>query len=107
MRLVTALVLSVYLALTGAPSVAGAEAQATVNPPSGPYGTAFEQRATGLPPGIGVVAVVRDPTGAEHPGPGLGVVPPSGEWRLGSSDTWRAAPGEPLGMYTVMVKTID
>ena len=69
--------------------------------------TVFEQRVTGLPPGIGVVSVIRDPTGTEQSGPGLGVVPPSGEWHINSSDTWRAERGEPLGEYTAMIKTID
>ena len=107
MRGVIALVVALGLVALGAPPPARAEAQVTITPSSGPYGTVFEQRATGLPPGIGVVSVIRDPTGTEHSGPGLGVVPPSGEWRIGSSDTWRAERGEPLGEYTAMIKTID
>ena len=107
MRALVMLAVAAFVAFWFPPTRAEAQAALTITPPSGPYGTVFEQRATGLPAGIGVVSVVRDPTGAEHPGPGLGAVPASGEWRVGSSDAWRAERGEPLGEYTVMVKTID
>ena len=35
------------------------------------------------------------------------MVPPNGEWRIGSNDAWRAVPPEPLGEYTALIKTID
>ena len=105
MRVLLGLVLTLLLA-PAAPAVR-AQAAVTVSPPSGPYGTVFEHAGTGLAPGTGVVAVVRDPTGVEHSGPGLGAVPPSGEWRVGRGDAWRAERGEPLGEYTVLIKTLD
>jgi len=104
---VTALAFAACLALWALPTAIQAEATLTITPPAGPYGTAFTHRVTGLPPGIGVTAFVRDPTGAEFDGPGLGVVPPNGEWLVGSYDAWRAERGEPLGESTMIIKTID
>ena len=99
--------LGLALPLLLAPLVALGQTTMTITPPAGPYGTVFEQQVSGLPPGIGVVGVIRDPTGGEHPGPGLGVVPPNGEWRISSNDAWRAVPPEPVGEYTALIKTID
>jgi hypothetical protein len=93
------------LALGALPLAVFAEPTVTVTPASGPIGTRFRTEASGLPPGSGVVAVVRDPNGVEHSGPALGAVPADGTFR--PSDTWDSRPGEPLGEYVSIIKSLD
>jgi hypothetical protein len=82
-----------------------AEPSVTVSPSEGSFGTDFRPTATGLPPGTPVFVFVRDPTGEEHSGPGLGAVPPDGTWRI--PEPWHALPNEPVGEYTLVVHRLD
>ncbi len=98
--------LALIVAFTTLASAVAAEAQAivTVTPASGPYGTEFQPRVTGLPPGIAVITIMRFPTGEEDPGPTLDAVPPSGEWL---PESWHYEPPEPLGRYSVEIRAAD
>jgi hypothetical protein len=98
-------VLMVCLAVLGSAWTALAEPSVTITPTEGPFGTAFRSTATGLPPGIPVFVFVRDPTGEEHSGPGIGAVPADGTWQI--PDPWNAAPNEPVGEYTLVVHGLD
>ena len=88
------------------PATVAAQAQPTVavQPAAGPYGTEFQPRATGLPAGIPVIAVMRFPTGEEEPGPTLDAVPPGGEWL---PEPWFSEAPEPLGRYTVLITSAE
>ena len=97
--------LIVCLAVLGSAWTALAEPSVTTTPAEGPFGTDFRSTATGLPPGTSVFVFVRDPTGEEHSGPGLGAVPPDGTWRI--PDAWHSVPSEPVGEYTVVVHRLD
>ena len=98
---VCVLLVSVLMALPGTVA-AQAQPAVTVEPASGPHGTSFQPRITGLPPGTGVVMVMRFPTGREERGPSLAAAPASGEWRPAA---WQSAPPEPVGQYTLLIKT--
>jgi hypothetical protein len=95
---------SVVVVLPATVAAAQGQPAVTVEPSSGPYGTTFQPRVTGLPPGGGVVVVMRFPAGNEERGPSLAVAPPSGEWR---PKPWLSAEPEPLGQYTILIKTSD
>jgi len=95
---------SVVIALPATVAAAQGQPAVTVQPASGPYGTAFQPRVTGLPPGGGVVVVMRFPAGNEERGPTLAVAPPSGEWQPAP---WHSAEPEPVGQYTILIKTSD
>jgi hypothetical protein len=47
---------------------------------------------------------MRFPTGDEDRGPTLAVAPTSGEWQPAP---WHSAPPEPLGQYTILIKSSD
>ena len=98
-------VLMACLVMLGSVWPALAEPSVTITPAEGPFGTEFRSSATGLPPGTSVFVFVRDPTGEEHSGPGLGAVPPDGTWQI--PDPWHAAPNEPVGEYTLVVHRLD
>src|SRR5437763_1332215 len=100
---VCVLLTSVVIAL---PRTAAAQGQpaVTVEPTSGPYGTTFQPKVTGLPPGSSVVVVMRFPTGDEDRGPSLAAAPASGEWQ---PKPWHSEAPEPVGQYTVQIKTTD
>jgi hypothetical protein len=95
------LVIAALLLLLPPPIVAAqAGATVTVEPPEGPYGTAFQPRATGLPPGAAVYAIIRLPTGEERSTPLPEAVGPDGEWL---PPPWVSEPGEPVGRYGVFI----
>ena len=98
-------VLIAALAASGGADATQGRATLTVDPPSGPYGTEFRAKATGLLPGTAVIAVMRFPTGEEAVGPFLDAVPPSGEWDV--PEPWLSAAPEPLGQYVSQIKTAD
>jgi hypothetical protein len=95
---------SVVIALPATVAAAQAQPAVTVEPASGPLGTTFQPRITGLPPGSGVAVVMRFPAGNEERGPTLAEAPPSGEWR---PKPWDSREPEPVGQYTILIKTSD
>ena len=93
------------LGLLAVPSAVLAQPDLSVVPPAGPIGTRFDFFGSGFAGPASVVVVVRDPTGREDRGGPPGSVGASGVLRANSS--WDSAPGEPLGVYTVIIETLD
>ena len=89
--------------LVAFPAIVNAQNQpaVTVEPASGPYGTAFQPKISGLAPGTSVAVVMRFPDGHEEPGPTLAAAPQSGQWQ---PKAWQSVPEEPSGQYTIVFK---
>ena len=104
MRAAVLLTMLLALLLLPRPAVAQERATLTVAPPAGPAGTTFQPRATGLPPGTAVVAIMRLPGGEGIATSAPGPVSPDGDWL---PPPWRSREDDPVGQYTVLIATAD
>jgi hypothetical protein len=100
------LLLAALLTLVPASPLVAAQERATLTvvPPSGPPGTVFQARATGLPPGVAVIAIIRLPTGEQATTRDTELVSPAGEWLV---PPWHTQHGDPVGQYTLLIAIAD